>query len=59
MTDKPVQRDRSRVYKAMTFWCRDVKASSGLTLASMQGRECQTLPCYDFCPYVEKEEKEE
>lgn len=59
MTDKPAQRDRSRVYKAMTFWCRNVRASSGLTLASMQGRDCQTLPCYDFCPYVEKEEKEE
>jgi len=59
MTDKPQQRDRSRVYQAITFWCRMEKASSGLTLASMQGKKCQALPCYDFCSNVDRQEKEE
>ena len=43
----------------MVDWCKKINASSGLTLASMQGRECQTLPCYDFCPYVDKEKGKE
>lgn len=59
MASKQDARDRYKVYRAMTVWCKGVRANSGLTLASMQGKHCPELPCYDLCLYDQKEKEKE